>query len=283
MGAYKTGEIAKIAKLVKPNYAIITGIALQHLERFGSLKNIIKAKFELFDFVADVNKTIFNANDSNISKELKQRAVKNYNSYGVYNPASVRARDISFDKNGSSFTIIDENKSQSVKTKLFGYQNIYNILAAYSMAKKLGLERAYLVQKINLLKPFPHRFSLKLIDNSVLVDNTYNSNPQGFLEMLKTTKTLQGKKALVTPGIVELGNVEQKIHYQLAKEADGVFDKIILVGKNKRTISFQKALVKNPELEFIKDSRQSYNKKIEELIKQKFDWIFLENDLTENY
>jgi UDP-N-acetylmuramoyl-tripeptide--D-alanyl-D-alanine ligase len=121
-----------------------------------------------------------------------------------------------------------------------------------------------------------------LIQNGAvtIVNNTYSSNVQSFKEMIETAKNVNGKKVLVTPGIVELGSLEKEVHENLGKLSQNVFHKAILIGENNRTKSFAKGFTKN--YIFIDDNRKDYFEKIEEL-KKVYDWIFLENDVTQNY
>lgn len=285
MGAFKKGEIKRICQMVPPSYGVITGITPQHLERFGSLENIIKAKFELFEAVGNAKNFVFNLDSPEIRREIKRRKITDYFSYGLAkkNNPDVTAKKISFDKHGSTFTLLVENKKYKVNTRLFGYSNISNILAAFSLALKLGIKAEVLTKKIEMLEPIPHRLELITKGQTTLVDNTYSSNQESFLETLKTAKRVTGRKVLITPGLVELGNLEDKVHKKLGREAKDIFDYIVLVGNNSRTQSFFSGLGKKIPAVFIEDNRKSYLQKISELINSSYDWVFMENDLTEDY
>ncbi|HEX6977313.1 MAG TPA: UDP-N-acetylmuramoyl-tripeptide--D-alanyl-D-alanine ligase [Patescibacteria group bacterium] len=276
MAAYNIGEINTLTYMVPPTYGILTGITTQHFERFGSLENTIKAKFELVDAVKDKTNMVFNLNDENIQNELTKRKITNPTGF-------LKAQNIKFDKNGSSFDLFFGPKKYSVKTKLFGFASVKNIEAASSMAHKLGLSPSYIVERIKSLNPVDNRFVLSQTDGkAVIVNNTYSSNPQGFRETINTAKNIKGKKVLVTPGLVELGEMEKQTHIDLGVYAQNIFDKIVLVGKNNRTVSFSKGLNNEKIVEFIEDNREDYFNTINKL-KKEFDWIFLENDVTQNY
>ncbi|MEK7472849.1 MAG: UDP-N-acetylmuramoyl-tripeptide--D-alanyl-D-alanine ligase [Patescibacteria group bacterium] len=273
MSAYKKGDIKNLCKIINPTHGILTGITTQHLERFGSLQNIVKTKFELYDAIDNKQNIIFNTNSIEISEEIKSRNINDFSEY-------VNAKNIVFSKSGSEFEITFKNKKYKVSTKLFGYSNIDNIMGALTMALKLGIDIDYLINKIENLAPVQSRFVLKENGNSMVVDNTFSSNEQSFYETIKTAEETEGKKLLITPGLVELGKNEESINNKVGIKADIVFDKIILVGKNSRTIAFSKDFRSKPI--FIKDSRKDYFETIERL-KSEFDWIFLENDVTQNY
>lgn len=273
MAAYKTGEIKTLCNMVPPNFGVLTGITTQHLERFGSLENTVRAKFELIDTISDKNNVVFNLADKNILNELRKRNLKADNN-------QIIAKNIKFNKEGSNFDFVINQNIYKVLTPLFGSANVKNIIIAGNMALKLGIKENQIVIAIEKLKPFGNRNMLTKNGNLVVVNNTFSSNFQSFREMIETAKKIKGKKVLVTPGIVEMGSLEGKTHEILGREAFGVFQKIILVGRNKKTLSLAKGLGNN--YEFIEDTRESYFSKIEEF-KRKYDWIFLENDLTQNY
>lgn len=233
MGAYKIGEIAELCEMVEPDYGILTGINEQHLERFGSIENTIKAKFELVDFVKDCSKLVLNFG----SELVKNNAPEGVVAYGL----------------GKYTHPQDQNVEGAVK-----------------MAKLLGVTQA--PQDLR----FPvHRLSLIKRGELTIIDDAYSSNVDGFRAAVAYLKTFSGWKAIVTPGIAELGQESSKIHQELGKLLEGL-DQVILVGRNERT--------KNLEI--------GYGKKVEhvdrvgealaKLVNPQATVLF-ENDLPDNY
>jgi UDP-N-acetylmuramoyl-tripeptide--D-alanyl-D-alanine ligase len=150
------------------------------------------------------------------------------------------------------------------------------------MAIKLNISITDITKTLKTLKSPAKRFELKRINKTTIVDNTYNSNPVSFIQTIESAKSVKGKKALITPGLAELGKEEINIHAKLAKQTNS-FDQIILVGKNKRTKAFYSNLNNKKLAKFIPDTRESYQNSVNELINKKYNWIFLENDLPQNY
>jgi UDP-N-acetylmuramoyl-tripeptide--D-alanyl-D-alanine ligase len=283
MAAFKKGEISELCSMIPPHYGIITGISKQHLIRFGSINNIVNAKFELLDSIKNVRNIVFNLDNNYIRQELIRRHLKNLIGYGIgKRKVKVKARNIRFNKKGSSFKLVVGNRNYLVKTKLFGYSNVKNILAAISMALTLGITLRYIIDRIKSLKQIPNRSVLNTLNETTYVNNTYSSNPKGFQETIDTAKRLSGKKVLVTPGLVELGVEENEIHLSLGQKSKGVFEKVILVGKTNRTRTFAKGFNNPSKIDFIADSRSEYQNTLNSLL-GKSDWVFLENDLTQNY
>ncbi len=269
--SYKQGNIKELTYMIPPDFGLLTGITTQHAERIGNLALIKKIKFELFENVPDKSNFIFNLSDKNVSDEVKKRNIEDPQDFA-------KISEIKFSKTGSEFSL---NKNKVV-TQIFGLANIKNISASISMALKLGMKASEIISAIKKLAPVANRFVLKQLGNATLVDNTYSSNPQGFEETINSAKLVSGKKVLVTPGIVEQGEYENEVHERLGKLAAEVFDKIILVGKSSRTESLASGIKDKNKYEFIEDKKTIYQSKIAEL-SQKYDWLFLENDLTQNY
>lgn len=282
MAAYKIGEIKTLTRMVPPDIGVLTGITKQHLERFGSLENTIKAKFELYDAIKDANKFVFNVGNENILKEVQTRRINPSWSYSTKSAAIVQLNKVAFGKNGSTLEISVNKNQHILKTKLFGYGNIENLLAATCTALLCGMTIDEVKKAVADIKPTANRFELVSTAKASIVNNTYSSNVASFREMLRTAKVVKGKKVLVTPGLVELGNESLQIHSQLGRDCRDIFQKIVLVGNNLRTKALAEGIDKNTTVEFIDDNRKSYFEKIETL-KENFDWIFLENDITQNY
>src|SRR5260221_6829967 len=259
--------------MIPPEYGVLTGITTQHFERFGSLDNTIKAKFELVDAIKEKNNIVLNLDDQNIVGELKKRNIK-------ISENKISIKNINFDKNGSNSDLLINKKNHKIYTSLFGFANIKNIISAANISLKIGLSEKEIIDAIKNLKSFDNRNVLIQDTKATIVNNTYSSNIQSFKELIETAKQIKGKKVLVTPGIVELGSLESEVHKNLGSLSQNIFNEVILVGNNNRTKNLAKGLERN--YKFINDNRKEYFNKIEEL-KKVYNWIFLENDVTENY
>ena len=204
MGAYTKGEIKKICNLVKPSIGIITGITNQHLGLFGSLDNIIKAKYELIKSLPANGLAVFNANNPHTKKMALE--TKHIKTISYYQP-----------------------KATYITNLLGDYQQI-NIQAAVSVAKILKIPSSDIKLKLKTIPVFKTMMTRKkAIKQSVVIDDTYNANQQGFLAAIKHLDNLKNShKVLITSGIIELGKSKQQVHQQIAKKSFKVFDEISL-------------------------------------------------------
>ncbi len=283
MGAFKKGEIKEICDLVKPKYGILTKVGTAHLTSFGSQENIQKGKFELIESLPSDGVGILNRDDElQVSYKLKNDCKILW--IGIDNEADVMATNIKLSNEGTTFDVIfkEEGKKHKFTTKLLGRANVYNILAAIALGKHLGMSVEELktgVLKVNQIK---HRLELKKVNDITYIDDAYNSNPVGSKMALDVLKLMPGKKIVVTPGMIELADLQYKLNFEFGQQIAEVADEVILVGEEQS----------KPILDGLKD--KSYNEKnihiindvkeafvIVGKIKEKDTYVLLENDLPD--
>ena len=233
MGAKNVGDIKEICKIVHPDTGIITSVGPQHLSTFKSIENVIKTKFELADSVKKKGGVVYLSNDN---KYIKEKCGE-YNSvmYGTADGSKYKAENIHCGPSGTQFDVVFDNQKISLTTKLLGMHNVLNITGAVAIAYELGVREKDIVFAVSKLEQTEHRLQLKsFIKGSVLIDDAYNSNPEGCLEAVRVLGSFDGmKKVIVTPGLVELGDKEYECNYNLGLECTKYCDEIILVGKER--------------------------------------------------
>ena len=216
MGARHLGDIAELCEICPPDISLITGICGQHLETFLNFQNIVKAKGEILS--ATKNVTVI-ADDA-----YELFADYNYNKSRCGVPADIRS-----DKSGTEFTLTLGGESARVKTKLLGEHSAFNVALAAEAAYLVGMTSEEISKAIPEIDYIEHR--LQLIENGGvhILDDGYNSNVKGARAALKVLKCFDGRKIVVTPGLVELGVLEEDENTALGRELVG-FDLVILVG-----------------------------------------------------
>lgn len=241
MGAKNIGDIKEICDIVHPDLGIITSVGPQHLSTFKTVENVAATKFELADAVVESGGKVFLNSDS---KPIEERA-SSYASitYGVESKADVRAENITCSREGSSFDVCIGERSFRVSTKLLGKHNVLNVLGAVAVADYMGVSDDRIKFALSRLVPIEHRLQLKpFLNGSVLIDDAYNSNPEGSKEAVSVLGSFEGmKKIIVTPGMVELGEKEYSENYDLGLKIADVCDRVLLVGE-KRAVPFVDAL-----------------------------------------
>lgn len=238
MGAYRRGEIRDMARLTRPHIGVLTAIGPQHLERFGSIETIEKAKFELLEALPTDGIAVINNDDPRVRRvagTLKRPAIRRYGIDPSNGELDLLADSIEHGPDGLTFDLIDrEGKRVTVKTRLIGLHNVSNILAAATVAIAAGVSLREIAGAIGRLQPVPHRLETHTgADGVTIIDDAYNSNPVGAanaLEALAAFKT--GRRILVTPGMVELGVEQDARNEEFGVRAASKCDYVILVGRN---------------------------------------------------
>lgn len=289
MGAKNQGDIKELCELCNPTLGIITAVGPQHLETFGSVENVAKTKFELADEVlTNPNGKIYvNFNSVPAKKHAETITDKSkIVSFGTNNDCDCKAENISISPEGTSFTVVYKEHNFSVASKLLGRHNVTNLLGAIAIALDMGVSEKRIRFALLSIKPTEHRLEIKpFLNGSVLIDDAYNSNPEGCLEAVRVLGSFKGmRRILVTPGLVELGDKEYDYNFALGSEATKYCDDIILVGE-KRAVPMQDAIAKTS----FDSSRvlvvESFKNAMENLktMTDKNTVVLFENDLPDNY
>lgn len=247
MGAQNTGEIKEICDIVLPTYGIITSIGPQHLETFKTIENIIKTKFELFDALRNKENSVVNLSSDYI-KANKPEQSTGY-SITAEDGGKYYADDISYGPAGASFNICGEGiQPFRVETKLLGKHNILNIVGAATLALKLGMTPAEIAVAVKRIRPVPHRLQpIKQAGGILVIDDAFNSNLEGAKSAVEVLGSFEkGKRMLITPGMVELGEKEYEYNKIFGQHAAENCDYIILVGE-KQTVAIKDGLKNFPE------------------------------------
>ena len=284
MGARHVRDIQDICDIVHPQYGIITSIGPQHLETFGSVDNIVKTKFELYNSIPDDGMMFLNYDNEYIRGYQGDRA---QTGFGRNPQAAVRLEDLSVSSKGSRFTVSIEGEPVEFTTDLIGEYNILDIVAAIACAHFMGVSTKELVRRVKKLRPVEHRLQLLPKNGRVsIIDDAYNSNPNGFRGAIDTLAYFDAVKILVTPGMIELGEQEYDLNFEAGKHAASVCDYIILVGKT-QTKALQDAVKSVSGFDsanrlFVVDRLEQIWPIIGEIPGQDL-IVLLENDLPDNY
>lgn len=285
MGATQRFDIKKICDFVKPNIAILTTIGAQHLETFKTVENIKATKFELIEALKPNDFAVFSG-DSAYTTELYNKCdLKNKELIGK--PESkIFATDVILTKEGTKFNLHIEQNDYNCFTKLFGEQNIQDILLAVSVAHYLKIDDKIIVDAILNLQPILHRLELKQSANNILIlDDSFNSNILGTKYALKVLSLFnERRKIVVTPGLVELGEIENKENYEFGKRISKVADIVIIVNKNQSENIKKGLLDEGFKMEniYLVDNLYEVSNLFKTLLKDN-DIVLFENDLPDNY
>jgi len=208
MGANHPGEIALLANITQPNAGLVTNFGKAHLEGFGSLDGVVKAKSELFDYLKTTNGLIIaNADDPKIMAQLKGQDPI---TYGTETTARVSATLLT--ENDAIRIEVDQ---QEIQTQLSGAYNGYNALAAYAIGRHFGVSPQNAKRALESYIPDNNRSQLILKKDLHITLDAYNANPTSMQAALASFSKKGGKKIAVLGQMNELGKHTEIEHKRL--------------------------------------------------------------------
>ena len=286
MGARSKGDIKELARIVKPRYGVLTGVNNQHLETFKTIENTKDTKFELFENLTENGMGFFSSDNEN-SVDLYNRMQKEKYLAGASGENNlVTATDIKTDRNGTKFTLnIKGEKSVNCSTVLLGKHSISNICLAAAVAYKIGMSPDEISEGINRISSIGHR--LELVRNNkqiVIIDDSYNSNVTGVNAAMEVLDLFEGRKIVLTPGLVELGKIENIANLEFGKTLAKHADKVIIIGKHNAEMLINGLLdggMERENITFAKNLKRG-NEELNAIMKEG-DVVLFENDLPDNY
>lgn len=292
MGADRFGDINTLCRLVKPDYGILTAIGIQHLKTFETEDNIIKTKFSLLENVKPDGFGIYNYDNEIIKKNMHRFDIKaRLYSYSIdkENAAKVDiyAENIRHTREGLSFkAIFKDGRELEINTELLGRHNAQNLLASILTADLLGLSEEEIKRGVRKIKPVEHR--LQKIDPGtgvLILDDAFNSNISGATEALNVLREIEGnKKILITPGLVELGEEEQKANRNFGNHIAGKADITILIGKERTKDIYEGIMEKRGSEDnlYVVNSLNEAQEILKTVVAPG-DVVLFENDLPDTY
>ena len=229
MGARRKGDIKRLMKIVAPDISVLTGINSQHLETFKSKDNIINEKLQILKMLKSDGSAVVNGNLKGLIEEKCGCATAKI-TYAGCEGDKVYASDMIIGQDGSVFHLHFGDEVYVTQTRLIGKHNIENLAVASSVAYALGVSPKHIVERIATIEPVPHRLQLISKDVVRIIDDTFNGNPDGARIALETLKCFSGRKIVVTPGLVELGDNEKAENQTLGERISEVADVVVLIG-----------------------------------------------------
>ena len=219
MDAYAQGEIAAMSDLVRPRVAITTAVGPQHMERFGTLDRIADAMYEVVESLpGDGAWIVYTGDDAGAA--LARRGAGGHRRlirYAIADDAGAAGADVvasavRIDAGGCAFRWrwTAEGLDRAVTVPILGRHQVANTSAALAAVHLLGYSIDDAVAAAASLAPIEHRLELMATGGPLtVIDDSYNANPVGVHNGLEVLAAMTGgAKFLVTPGLVELGSVE---------------------------------------------------------------------------
>ena len=228
MGANHPGEIRSLCLIARPDYGIITNVGTAHLEGFGSLEGVIKAKSELYEYLRAANGiALYNDKNPILSEKIFKivnRAVPFSDPTGL---------ELSVEAVPSTMNLLLKvrylNAIYNIQTNLFGSYNLENVKAAIATGLFLGVEMKDIADAVGKYQPGNNRSEIKITKSNTLVCDSYNANPTSMALAITSFAEIKAEnKVFILGDMLELGEKSEDEHKKILK--------MLLSQKNERII-----------------------------------------------
>ena len=219
MGANHAGEIAYLTALAQPDIVAITNAAAAHLEGFGSLDGVARAKGEILCGEVRPKVAILNADDRYFDYWSALVEDTQLITFGIDSDADVRARDIVAEAGPSSFELQLPVGEIGITLQLPGLHNVRNACAAAAIAVALGIDITDIKAALESVQPVEGRLRrLAGINGATIYDDSYNANPLSVAAAAEFLASLPGDNLLVLGDMGELGDDEARLHAETGEQ-----------------------------------------------------------------
>lgn len=234
MGANAKGEIAYCTALAKPDVALITNAMGAHLEGFGSLQGVVEAKAEIFQGLPENGTAVLNLDDKNVAQWQVLVEPFNVITFSLSNPeADVYASNVEQLAAGNyRFRLHFKQQSEEITLALLGLHNVQNALAAAATVFAIDGSFDEIVKGIETANAIAGRLkAMPGINQSIVIDDSYNGNPDSVKAGIELLAQLSGVKILALGDMAELGSDELAMHSEIgAYAADKGIDYLLSSG-----------------------------------------------------
>jgi len=217
MGASHSGEIAYLAGISRPDVGLVTNAGAAHLEGFGSIEGVARAKAELFTALAPNGIAVINADDVYAPIWFEMSKHCRHMSFGVdQTSANVSARDAQFDAECTRFVLVANGEEISIRLAVLGIHNVRNALAAAAASIAAGATLSDVKAGLESFSPAKGRLQQKAgLKGARILDDSYNANPDSFHAGIDVLAAYPGMRITIMGDMLELGDGAHAAHREL--------------------------------------------------------------------
>ncbi len=227
LAARKEGDIHYLCTIAQPTIGVLLNIGSAHLEFFGSVEGVAKAKGELLEYLDESLTALINADDRVVCQEVL-RTKGRLLTFGFQSESKFRGEGLILDQEGCGHFLL---RTHSIDLKIPGKHNAYNALAAAAIGDILGVEPGDVCRALSEFKPVDRRTEVVQVRGMTVVNDSYNANPGSVRAALDMLAEMRGARRLVLLGdMLELGESGPRLHEEIGGRAAEIADVVLAVG-----------------------------------------------------
>jgi len=274
------GDVARFSELTHPTHGVITGLAPAHLDKYKSLKAAGEDIFSLADYLK--GKNVYVNGESSETESFLKPSYKTFSEAGAL---GWKTRDIEIGYEATRFSLVKANKSLELTSGLIGRHQISYLAFVSAFALELGLSHEAVIRGIAQTLPFEHRMQPYQLADAWIIDDTYNGNIEGIRAGTRLLAELPAtRKIYVTPGLVDQGEENERVHKEIGKLIAGSNPDLIVLMQNSVTDLIQDGLNggKYKGEVRIESNPLDFYTNLNHFVASG-DLVMLQNDWTDNY
>lgn len=250
MGINHFGEMHRLSEMARPDICLFTNIGQCHLEFLGSRDGILKAKTEMFDFMAPNGSVCVNGDDDKLVT-VQQVQGKRPVRFGLSDKNHIYATDcVNKGLFGSSFQMHLYEDIFPVEVPLPGKHAIYNALAAGAVGQLLGLTGEQIAEGIGKVQSVGGRSHIIVLADKTIIDDCYNANPVSMEAAIELLSTANSRRVAILGDMFELGENEKALHRKVgAFAAEKAIDLLLCVGPLSQSM-YEEAIAKGGKAKY---------------------------------
>lgn len=235
------GQIAHLCEIARPTLGLVTNVGTSHIELLGTEEAIASAKGELVRCIPEGGAVFLNADDP-ASATLREMSVAEVVTYGTSEPSDVRACDVTVDdESRASFRLVHGDLEREIRLPLPGRHNVYNALAAISVALRLGVDYEDIERGLAAASVGDMRMQVfESASGVTVINDAYNANPSSMraaIDALAEYAT-KGARIAVLGDMAELGSLTELAHFRIGEQIARLpVDTLVTVGEKAKRIA----------------------------------------------
>lgn len=211
MGISDFGEMTRLTRMVRPDFALFTIIGHSHLETLGSREGVLRAKSEMLQCVPE-NGTVFYNGDDDLLPAL-ECAPRRVVTFGLGGSSAVRAENVRTLENGfTDCEIVSGAHRIAAEIPAYGGHMVYAALAAAAVGLEMGLTDTQIERGIKNFEGVGHRSRMVRTGKITLIDDCYNANPTSTASAVRSLAGLPGRKVCVLGDMLDMGEQSESLH-----------------------------------------------------------------------